>query len=527
MTLEALSEAEIEQLFNAGALSDADIEQIALQRLSPEQLARIDAFAYGLARLLNTPINQLVAEAQAARGTYDNVTCDVPQGTFGTGESPMHAAHVGAEGSNYPEIASHAIRRLQHRSPAPVYGYRSAGIHQKIYLFQTLEDAGSWLAALASTPIDYAAVFVSTDLSHPVPGMEIYGRPTATSDTTVGSLLPFLLGLPIGAAGGYLLRRWQEVNPGRTLPGLPAHLLPAPGAPSLPATPVPVQTKASGDWYDLDPIVGGWIDLDDASGPLSAGGFTIGSWRDLVGAQQSATAPGHPAAPSPQRRAWSKTRALIQSAIREVTQAAQTLPAAAYVWSLDPPGAADSPSVTLEGTTGIMSFNSVDEALGYMRDRIQTPHVALALFNRGSAHWPNPTNWTKSDDPSYVPYIDQQIANQHVQVSGVAVGSALEDVRSRARALAGRHAGRAVGVIHTTRDGLWHTLAFRNADDADDWLGIATQDPTSFTYAAYYDKDDVQWPHPVNEKIGGSHPAPQPGSLGGRGVATTSGWWST
>jgi hypothetical protein len=62
-------------------------------------------------------------------------------------------------------------------------------------------------------------------------------------------------------------------------------------------------------------------------------------------------------------------------------------------------------------------------------------------------------------------------------------------------------------VIHTAKDGLWHTLAFRTSDDADDWLGTATHDLSAFTYAAYYDKDDYSWPHPVNEKIGGGRVA--------------------
>jgi len=512
-----LSDDEVERLYDAGQLTNEELDRGAARRIPPEELAAIEAFAYGLARLFTTPIHQLVAEASA-----DKVTHSVPQGTVAAGEAPM---------PSYSEIAAHAIRRLQHRSPSPVYGYRSVGTHQKVYLFQSLEDAGSWLAAVvASQAFDYATVFLATDLSHPVPGMEAFGHTDTTappvSGTAVGGVLPFLLGLPVGALGGYFLRRWQEANPGHAFPPLPAVFNPA--KPSGPAEPVArVQTKAtSGSWYDLEPIVGGWVDLEEPAGAFSAGGYTIGSWVDLVGQQpgQPLTAStarhGHPAPHPVRSREWSRTRALIQSAIREVSQAAHSIPAVAYVWSLDPPGDAPSPSVSLEGTTGIMSFNSADEALAYMRERIQTPHVALALFNHESPHWPNPTSWTKSDDPAYVPYIDQQIANQRVQVSGAYVGSAVDDVRVRATALAHRHAGDIVGVIHTTHDGLWHTLALRNADDADDWLGISTQDPGSYTYAAYYDKNDVQWPHPVNEKIGGTRAVPRRGSLGRRDVAT-------
>jgi hypothetical protein len=113
------------------------------------------------------------------------------------------------------------------------------------------------------------------------------------------------------------------------------------------------------------------------------------------------------------------------------------------------------------------------------------------------------------------------------------IGTAIDDVRSRAQSLATKRAGNVIGVIHTLKDGLWHALAFRNADDADDWLGTATHDPASFTYAAYYDKEDYQWPHPVNEKIGGLGASKPPGAPIRREIATTSGdhhrhhtWWA-
>lgn len=521
-----LSDAEIERLYDAGCIPDAAVEQLARARLSPAQFARIDAFAYGLAALLSMPIDELA----------NNVTRGSRRATFGTGD-PMHAASIGADSPNYPEIAAHAIHHAAHRSPSPVYGYRHAGGFSKIYLFQTIEDASNWLVALvrASEPTDYAAVFAATDLSHPIPGLESYGHPDAPS-AEVSGVLPFLLGLPLGAAGGYLLRRWQESNPDKLLPGLPPFAHPVPGD----ATPVPVapvQTKSAGEWYDVDPIVGGWVDLVESAGPISANGFTIGTWYDIVGAQSTPSPRGEPqrgvsAASSPRRQAFARTRALIQSAIREVTQIARSTPAAAYVWSLDPPDpqAATSPDlsnpfahVELGGTTGVMAFDSGDEALAYMRDRIQSPHVALALFNR-SSHWPNPTNWTKSDDPAYASIIDQQIGVQ-TQTSGAFVGSVVDDVRARAQTIAGKRGGSVVGVIHTTRDGLWHALAFGDSDDADDWLGTATQDPSSFTYAAYYDKRDVQWPRPLNEKIGGGRGVSPQGTLDALRVATTSGRW--
>src|SRR5262249_10531374 len=107
--------------------------------------------------------------------------------------------------------------------------------------------------------------------------------------------------------------------------------------------------------------------------------------------------------------------------------------------------------------------------------------------------------------------------------SSTTIGTALDDVRSRAQSIANKRAGSVVGVIHTTKDNLWHALAFRNEDDADDWLGTATHEPSSYTYAAYYDKDDFSWPHPVNEKIGGLRTQARLGPSIRREVATTSG----
>ncbi len=285
--------------------------------------------------------------------------------------------------------------------------------------------------------------------------------------------------------------------------------------------------SVGGPWLDItDPVVGGpWLDMAgpsvggpwlDMAGPSVGGpwldidpgcGYTIGGpWLDLVGAQVNDHA---------RRREWPQTKALIQSAINEVRDMANWRPAGAYVWSLDPPSISPSPHIMLEGVTNIEAFASPAEALDYMRQRIQTPHVALAIFDRRSSHWPNPTNWTKSDDPAYEPVIAQQIekvsptrtaGNYNIGAAPrhTAIGAALDDVRRRARSIANKRAGNVVGVIHTPKDGLWHALAFNDTDAADDWLGLVTQDQTAYTYAAYYDKGDFQWPHPVDERIGGA-----------------------
>ncbi len=436
--------------------------------------------------------------------------------------------YVGADPQSYPEVAARAVQGVYHQSPSPMYGYLRAGAQQKIYLFPALEDARGWIMVLihGQQPHDYAAVFAATDLTRPVPGLESFGHTTVSGDAYVGQMWPFFLGLPLGGVAGYFLRKWQEGHPGQAVPGLPPGALPAPKIPAGPPAPPP---KTSGDydyavggpWLDIEPVVGGpWLDIVGQDyGQDYGAGYTVGGpWLDIVGAQVDDTA---------RTRAWPQTKALIQSAIKEVRDASAQMPASAYVWSLDPPSphleggyyvTDPSRTVVLEGTTFIESFPSVTEALERMRQRIHTPHVALALFDRTSPHWPNPTSWTKSNDPAHEHVIAQQAAKYApARAAGdyvgavpwtTTVGAAIDDVRSRAQSLANKRAGRVIGVIHTTKDNLWHALAFNNEDDADDWLNTATQDQAAYTYAAYFDKDDATWPHPVIEKIGGLRESP-------------------
>jgi len=416
--------------------------------------------------------------------------------------------YVGADGHSYPEVASLAVRGTHYKTPSPVYGYLRTGRQQHIYLFGALEEARRWFGTLphGQTPYDYAAVFVATDLTQPMPGLESFGPTTPSADASVGQVLPFLLGLPLGGVGGYFLRKWQEGHPGQVFPGLPFSALPPPTLPDPGNSPQMSGDYPLGDsWPGGNPTVG-CACRDTAS----QGGYTIGGpWLDIetvVGAQDVG-----------RRSAWPLTKALIQSAIQEVTEAFALAPAGAYVWSLEPASSelfSPTSRITLEGTTYIESFPSAAEALEYMRDRIQTPHVALALFNPQSSHWPNPTNWTKSNDPTHEAVIAQQAAKYAparaagayvgAAPEGSAIGTALNDVRDRAQSIANKRAGRVIGVIHTTQDGLWHALSFGTPDDADDWFGTSTQVPESYTYAAYYDKNDRLWPYPLNEKIGGA-----------------------
>ena len=467
--------------------------------------------------------------------------------------------HVGADGS-YPEVAARAVMGVQQQTPSPIYGYLRSGLQQKIYLFHTLEQGSGWLATIVhgqSQPYDYAAVFAVTDLSQPVPGLESFGATVVSGDALVGSVLPFLLGLPLGGLGGYFLRRWQEEHPGHALPFVPPGKLPAPV--------IPPHARAAGDyvggpWLDVEPapwLGGPWLGLEEAP-------YVGGPWLDLVSPYDdpwlaSLASPSHArvtdwlgasneaarviveaaaraahdegAHPSEyvRRHAWPQTHALIESAKREVAGYEASYPAAAWIWALDPTGSSSVPGVQLTGgTSSVTPFSSHDQALDYMRSRAQTPHVALALFDVASPHWPNPVSWTQSDDPAYASVVAQHLGQSaqapRMGADGSAVGAALEGLRARAQELARGRAGSVVGVIHTAKDDRWHTLAFRTEDDADDWLDTATHSPSSYTYAAYFNKADARfWPGAVIEKVSGMR-APPGTEL--RRRAATSGWWA-
>lgn len=62
---------EAERLHSAGVLSDDRLLRLSRALLSPEDFMAIDALAYGIAQLLNTPIAQLAAEAQAHRAARE------------------------------------------------------------------------------------------------------------------------------------------------------------------------------------------------------------------------------------------------------------------------------------------------------------------------------------------------------------------------------------------------------------------------------------------------------------------------
>ena len=448
-----------------------------------------------------------------------------------------HAGYyVGADGQSYPEVAARAVQSVHAQHQSPFYGYIRSGISQKIYLFPTLEDTRAWFGqhVQLQPDHDYAAAFAATDLRVPIAGMEHFMRANV-SGAHVGSWLPFLLGLPLGGLGGYFLRRWQEQHPGQALPFVPPGKLPAPKIPPSALAPEGPAPKTSGDYDEgygyavgCPPVGGPWLDFvgQDYGYAIGCPPPVGGPWLDFVGQDYGQDdyyagddVDGYSVGAqddAARRREWPQTKALIQSAIDDVTREAANHPAEAYVWVLDAPasspyaGRAPGSVVMLEGTTNVVPFSSQGEALNYLREVAQTRPVALAMFERSSQHWPNPVAWRKSSEPEHAAVIAQRVANQTPpQASGAYVGadtgvdSAVNEVRSRARQLAERRAGTVIGVIHTSKDGLWHVLAFRSANDADDWLNTATQDQNAYTYAAYFDKEGESWPAPYIEKIGG------------------------
>ena len=464
-------------------------------------------------------------------------------------------AHVGADAS-YRDVASQAVRNSP---PSSAYGYLRAGLHQRVYLFGSVDDASAWFGQehdrqrVALEPVyDYLAVFASTDLHTPV--AEDFGSAgtVASGDPSVGWLLPLALGIPAGALGGYYYRKWQEEHPGKILPWVS-------GEPWVDL--VGCDQVGAYPWYDIyepGPMIlrnGPALDFVGAE-----------PWVDIVGADGDAA----------RRQEWPRTKALIQLAkIEVIVKASPGAPwgapwAQAFVWRLDPNGRTES-----------LPFATYDEALDFMRDAIHQDHVALAVFDKTSPHWPNPVNWTKNDDPAYEDVIAQQAAKiapqgtgrgtesvsarlsreaamaahastestaarlareaaeaaghgtesaaaQHARLahafaeaksSGVVgawpwvdvvglevIGQAIDTLRRQAGVLAQEVAAPLVLVLRDGRN-RWQYGKFRTPDEAIDRFSRMTSDPDLFVYAALFDKSDPRFPQPIDETIGAATPS--------------------
>jgi hypothetical protein len=93
------------------------------------------------------------------------------------------------------------------------------------------------------------------------------------------------------------------------------------------------------------------------------------------------------------------------------------------------------------------------------------------------------------------------------------VGQALDVLRKQAQVAAEEMPSRVIGVVRDANN-QWVVKSFGDADVADDWFGRVIRDKSRFTYAAYFDKGDPLFPHPLNEEIGGAHaPAVPPSPI--------------
>lgn len=99
------------------------------------------------------------------------------------------------------------------------------------------------------------------------------------------------------------------------------------------------------------------------------------------------------------------------------------------------------------------------------------------------------------------------------------VGSAIDDLRERARSFASTKPGNAVGVVQMA-DGRFQARGFRSLDDSIDWLSRLTGRRGDFTYAAVYERasDGTAWIR--DEEFGSAvAPAVSSGAYGGAAYA--------
>jgi hypothetical protein len=412
---------------------------------------------------------------------------------------------------DFRNAAIHAVTDAHHQRPSPVYGYVRLGPRQKVLLFGSVDQARGWYDQREhfEPGHDYAAVFDAANLHAPVfedVGVAVAGVAAASGDPSIGHwFLPLALGLPAGALGGYYYRKWQEAHPGKIIPFIS-------GDAAVGAAP--------------------WHSIEDVGGPQF---LQRGPWVDIVGATADTD--------FARRRAWPRTRALIQSATREVLDRDRTTePHLETAYPVDPYGQALTAyvwSLDAYGVTHAVPFASYGEALAHYRDLAQGELAALAVFDKMSPHWPNPVGWHKSDNPVHEGAIAQQIARHTphaAHVSGEAVGAwpwheivgaspwytvvgaDLDVLRRQAKAAAeewmrvkkseGKRHARVLGVLLLPGVREPRFMAFSSDDLAFDWFDRATSDPSRFVYAAYYDTEAPFAPVQLNESVGGGHYAP-------------------
>jgi len=80
---------EAERLYEDGLLSEDRLLRLSRALLSPEDFALIDGIAYGIARLVNTPLGQLAAEAGVPRSSSNWMTGDEVERTIASSSARL------------------------------------------------------------------------------------------------------------------------------------------------------------------------------------------------------------------------------------------------------------------------------------------------------------------------------------------------------------------------------------------------------------------------------------------------------
>ena len=99
---------------------------------------------------------------------------------------------------------------------------------------------------------------------------------------------------------------------------------------------------------------------------------------------------------------------------------------------------------------------------------------------------------------AHAPLLDQFLSGHQVVDRASA---AIDVLREQARDAARRSAAKVVGAARHP-DGQWYVTTLASNAEAAKWLDHLIEQPTSYVYAAYFDKADAKtWPYPISESI--------------------------
>jgi hypothetical protein len=101
--------------------------------------------------------------------------------------------------------------------------------------------------------------------------------------------------------------------------------------------------------------------------------------------------------------------------------------------------------------------------------------------------------------------VAQQVAQGTANDAAI-VSGAVPDWRAVAKRTAERAHGDVIGFCKPVGNDI-QVKHFDSSDDADDWFGRWLQMPDAYEYVAYFDRNDLTFPGPLNERFGGHHAA--------------------